>query len=70
LGAVVKPLDPTWWRRDRSGEFYSQQNDSARLVKVRGGRKVTGWALYINGKIRGQWPTLEEAKLRALEALK
>lgn len=63
----MKPLDPTWWRRDHSGEFYSQQNDAARLVKSRTGRKVTSWILYINGECCGQWPTLAEAKLRALE---
>jgi hypothetical protein len=63
----MKPLDPTWWRLDRSGEFYSQQNDTARLVKIRTGRKVTGWILYINGKHHGEWPSLAGAKRRALE---
>ena len=62
----MRPLDPTWWRRDRSGEFYSQQNDFARLVKLRTGRKVTGWMLYIQGEFRGQWPSLDEAKRQAL----
>lgn len=63
----MKPLDPTWWRRHSSGEFLTQQDDAARLVKVRAGRKVTGWILYIRGESRGQWPTLAEAKRRAQE---
>ena len=58
-------LDPTSWRRDRSGVFYSQQNDAARLVKGRTGRRVTSWILYIRGKYVDSWPTLAEAKLRA-----
>lgn len=63
----MKPLDPTWWRRHGSGEFLTQQNDVARLIKLRTGRKVTGWILYINGDYRGQWSTLAQAKRRALE---
>lgn len=68
--AEVKPLDVTWWRRDSSGEFYTQQDGEARLVKLRNGRKVTGWILYIRGEYRGQWSTLAQAKHRALEISK
>lgn len=63
----MKPLDPTWWRRHSSGEFYEQQNDAARLVSRRTGRRVTAWILYVGGAYRGEWPTLAEAKLRARE---
>lgn len=63
----MKALDPTWWRRHGSGEFYEQQNDAARLVKRRTGRRVTAWILYIGGEYRGEWPTFAEAKQRAKE---
>ncbi len=66
----MRPLDPTWWRLDRSGEFYSQQNDAARLVRGRTGRKTTSWLLYIGGDYRGAWPSLDEAKLGALKMTK
>lgn len=63
----MKPLDPTWWRRHKSGEFYTQQNDTARLVKRRAGRRITGWILYVDGEQRGEWSSLAEAKQQARE---
>jgi len=63
----MKPLDPTWWRKHGSGEFYTQQNDAARLVKRRTGRRVTAWILYVSGEYRGEWPSLTEAKQHAKE---
>lgn len=64
---MTRPLDPTWWCKHHSGEYLTQQDDAARLVKRRTGRKVTAWILYIGGEYRGEWPTLAEAKRRALE---
>lgn len=63
----MRPFDPTWWRRHKSGEFYEQQNDAARLVKNRTGRRVTAWVLYVGGEYRGTWPSLAEAKQGAQE---
>ncbi len=63
----MKALDKTWWQRHPSGEFYTQQNDAARLVKLRTGRKVSGWILYIAGVYRGQWSTFALAKQRAFD---
>ena len=61
----MRDLDPAWWRRHKSGEFYEQQNDAARLVKRRDGRHVIGWILYVGGEHRGEWSTLAEAKQQA-----
>jgi hypothetical protein len=38
-----------------------------RLVKVRTGRRVTSWVLYVGGEERGEWATLGEAKRGAKE---
>ena len=61
----LKRLDPTWWRKVPSG--YDQQDGRGRLVRLKERTKVTGWALYIDGEYRGEWPRLEQAKRRAAE---
>ena len=58
-----KRLDPTWWRKVSDG--YDQQDGRARLVRLKTGAKVTGWALYVDGECVDSWPNLREAKERA-----
>jgi hypothetical protein len=60
---LLKRLDPTWWRKVTDG--YDQQDGRARLVRMKTGDKVTGWALYVDGECVGSWPSLGEAKERA-----
>ncbi len=59
----LKRLDPTWWRKVADG--YDQQDGRARLVRLKTGDKVTGWALHVDGECIGSWPSLREAKERA-----
>jgi len=61
----LRPLDPTFWCRTSGG--YTQQDNRARLVRLKERAKVTGWALYIDGEYRGAWPKLDQAKRRAAE---
>lgn len=61
----LRPLDPTWWCKGPGG--YNQQDNRARLVRLKEQTKVTGWALYINDEYRGSWPSLNQAKRRAAE---
>ena len=59
----LKRLDPTWWRKVSDG--YDQQDGRARLVRMKTGDKITGWALYVDGECVGSWPSFREAKERA-----
>lgn len=63
----LKRLDPTWWRKVPDG--YDQQDGRARMVRLKTGDKVTGWALYVDGECVGSWSSLREAKERAAEGI-
>jgi hypothetical protein len=62
---IVKPLDPTRWRRVCS--WYEQQGGAAQLLPLKRGTKITGWKLLINYNFRGSWPKLAQAKACAFE---
>ena len=59
----LRPLDPTWWRKAPGG--YDQQDGRARLMRLRERDKIVGWALYVDGERRGDWPRLAQAKHEA-----
>ena len=61
----LKRLDPTWWSKRPDG--YDQQNGRARLVRVKEGTKVVGWALYVDNEWRGRWSSFGQAKQGAAE---
>ncbi len=61
----LKRLDPTWWAKRSDG--YDQQNGRERLLRLKEGAKVTGWALCVDNEYRGHWPAFAEAKRRAAE---
>ena len=68
---LLQPLDPTWWRRITGSHRYEQQDGRATLHKLRTGRRVTGWSVYVYeaGVTHHicQYPKFEQAKRRAHE---
>jgi hypothetical protein len=67
----LQPLDPTWWRRVSGSHHYEQQDGRARMHKLRTGRRVTGWSIYVYEAGVTQriceYPSFAQAKRRAHE---
>ena len=61
---TLRRLDPTWWRRTPGG--YDQQDGRAVLARRSERSRVT-WALYVDGRFCGAWPSLRRAKQFAAE---
>ena len=71
MSRLLQPLDPTWWRRVGGSQRYEQQDGRATIHKLRTGRKVTGWSVYVYeaGVTHHicEYPKFEQAKRRAYE---